>query len=156
MKKTTKTKADASTMPVEKQRKIMTKNPQIYFGLFDGSTITNHDISIIALSEGKSVYANDLEKVRDFAKTLKGVRKEIEHPSIKHMLWHGNLELAIQVYYDRHPNLGLDKCKENVKKYQIEVLALKKKQKDQIKKDISSDNEEDPSAVLDDLSLMHN
>ena len=123
------------TVAVEEKAKVVEtkkvehqKSPQVYFGLFDGSTITNFDISMIARTLGKDIRATQIDDIREFAKEfLPGIRKEIQYPSIKHLLEHGNKELAIRVYYDRHPSMNLKSCRESVAAYEKELQNLGKK-----------------------------
>ena len=86
---------------------------RIYFALVNGSLIDNYDIARMALAvEGKKLYFTDLDAVREFASTCKGIKKEIEYPSVKYLLKRGAKWQAIQVYHERHPEISISKCRE--------------------------------------------
>ena len=78
----------------------------IYFTTTSGKLVTNHDISKAAIINGDNVVEYDLNDVRKYAKTCKGIVKEI-NPSIKICLQNGDRSTAIKLYYLRHPGITL-------------------------------------------------
>lgn len=95
----------------------------IYFATIDGGLIDNYDVVKMAkVVHGKDFLASDFESVRGYAKTCKGIKKEI-NPSIKYLLEHNKKVKAIQIYRRKHEGMGLreakeivDKMEENLKK----------------------------------------
>lgn len=76
----------------------------IYFTTYDNKLVTNWDIVKAAMIvNGKEIGGNELEQVRKYAKSCKGIKKEIKNPSIKYLLAHGDKYTAIKIYYRRHP-----------------------------------------------------
>ena len=76
----------------------------IYFTTTSGKLITNHDIAMAAIINGDTVDERNLEEVRKYASTCKGIVKEI-NPSIKVCLQNGNKVTAVKLYYYRHPGI---------------------------------------------------
>lgn len=84
----------------------------IYFGTIDGSLVTNYELSTMSkIVNGKQIPADDLEAIREYAKTCKGVKKEIRNPSVKFLLKHGEKYKAIFLYYKMHPQLSVTDAK---------------------------------------------
>lgn len=78
----------------------------IYFTTTSGKLITNHDIAKAAIINGDTVDAYNLDDVRKYASTCKGIVKEI-NPSIKVCLQNGDRSTAIKLYYRRHPEITI-------------------------------------------------
>ena len=78
----------------------------IYFTTTSGKLITNHDIAKAAIINGDTVDEYNLDDVRKYASTCKGIVKEI-NPSIKVCLRNGDRVTAIRLYYLRHPGIAL-------------------------------------------------
>lgn len=94
----------------------------IYFGTIDGGLITNFELANMAkVVSGNEIDYNDLESVREYAKTCKGIKGEVKHPSIRFLLKHGQKVKAVKVYYSRHPELGLKGSKEVIDKMVEEI-----------------------------------
>ena len=82
----------------------------IYFTTTIGKLVTNHDIAKAAIINGDTVDEYNLDNVRKYASTCKGIVKEI-NPSIKVCLYNGDQITAIKLYYYRHPGIGLKDAK---------------------------------------------
>ena len=82
----------------------------IYFTTTSGKLITNHDIVKAAIINGDTVDEYNLDDVRKYASTCKGVVKEI-NPSIKVCLQNGDKFTALKLYYLRHPGIALKDAK---------------------------------------------
>ena len=82
----------------------------IYFTTTNGKLVTNHDIAKAAIINGDTVDEYNLEEVRKYANTCKGVIKEI-NPSIKVCLQNVDKITAVKLYYYRHPGIGLKDAK---------------------------------------------
>ena len=94
----------------------------IYFGTIDGGLITNFElVNMAKIVDGKEIDYNDLEAVREYANTCKGIEGEVKHPSIRFLLEHGQKVKAVQIYYRRHPELGLKGSKEVIDKMAEEI-----------------------------------
>lgn len=78
----------------------------IYFTTTSGKLITNHDIAKAAIINGDTVDAYNLDDVRKYARTCKGIVKEI-NPSIKVCLQNGDRSTAIKLYYRRHHGITI-------------------------------------------------
>lgn len=78
----------------------------IYFTTTNGKLVTNHDIAKAAIINGDIVDEYDLDNVRKYASTCKGIVKEI-NPSIKVCLRNGDKITAVKLYYYRHPGIAL-------------------------------------------------
>ena len=82
----------------------------IYFTTTTGKLVTNHDIVKAAIINGDIVDEYDLDNVRKYASTCKGIVKEI-NPSIKVCLQNGDKITAVKLYYYRHPGIALKAAK---------------------------------------------
>ena len=88
---------------------------KIYFATRNGGLVNNYDISKAALIvENKTIDGNNFDEVREFAKNCKGIKKEIENPSVRYLLKRGLKVQAVKIYYDKHPELGFEKSREIV------------------------------------------
>ena len=85
-------------------------NNDIYFTTMSGKLVTNHDIAKAAIINGDIVDEYDLDNVRKYASTCKGIVKEI-NPSIKVCLRNGDKITAVKLYYYRHPGITLKDAK---------------------------------------------
>ena len=83
---------------------------EIYFTTTNGKLVTNHDIVKAAIINGDCIDEYNLDEVRKYASTCKGVVKEI-NPSIKVCLQNGDKITAVKLYYYRHPGIGLKDAK---------------------------------------------
>lgn len=81
-------------------------NKEIYFTTTSGKLVTNRDIAKAAIVNGDTVDEYNLDDVRKYAVTCKGIIKEIS-PSIKVCLRNGDRVTAIKLYYLRHPGIAL-------------------------------------------------
>ena len=94
----------------------------IYFGTIDGGLITNFELANMAkIVDGKKIDYNDLETVREYAKTCKGIKGEVKHPSVKWLVEHGQKVKATMIYYRRHPELGMTESKKIIDKIAEEI-----------------------------------
>lgn len=83
----------------------------IYFATIDGSLVANYELAKMAfVVNGVSIEANDLDAIREFAMSCKGILKEV-NPSIKVCLKNGDKVKAVMIYRDRHPGMSLQKAK---------------------------------------------
>ena len=82
----------------------------IYFTTTSGRLVTNHDIAKAAIINGDTVDEYNLDEVRKYASTCKGIVKEI-NPSIKVCLQNGDKITAVKLYYYRHPGITLKDAK---------------------------------------------
>lgn len=84
----------------------------IYFGTKDGGLVDHYEIIRMArIVSGKHIDINDVEAIREYARTCKGIKNEIQNPSIKYLLEHGEKFKAIQIYYRSHKEIGLKEAK---------------------------------------------
>ena len=83
---------------------------EIYFTTTSGKLVNNYDIAKAAIINGDTVDEYNLEEVRKYASTCKGVIKEI-NPSIKVCLQNGDKITAVKLYYYRHPGIALKDAK---------------------------------------------
>lgn len=85
----------------------------IYFSMDDGKLVTNWDIAKAAqIVSGYDVDGGNLEFIRSYAKSCKGIKREIKHPSVKYLLTHGDKVRAIQIYYRCHPEKTLKEARD--------------------------------------------
>lgn len=83
----------------------------IYFAANDGSLFTNHELAKMAfVVNGMSIKADDLDVIREFAVSCKGILKEV-NPSVKVCLKNGDKVKAVMIYRDRHPGMSLMEAK---------------------------------------------
>ena len=82
----------------------------IYFTTTRGKLVTNHDIAKAATINGDTIDEYNLDDVRKYANTRKGIVKEI-NPSIKVCLQNGDKITAVKLYYYRHPGITLKDAK---------------------------------------------
>lgn len=88
---------------------------EIYFGTKDGGLLDNYDIAKIAyVKSGQIISVADIDGLRDYAKTCKGIAREISNPSVKYLVEHRNKVKAIKLYQRKHPGIGLREAKEAV------------------------------------------
>lgn len=80
---------------------------KIYFTTINGNVINNFGLARLAmLRDGELIASNDYDRLREYAETCKGIIKEIENPSVEHLLRCGYRASAINVYKDKHPELS--------------------------------------------------
>lgn len=88
---------------------------KIYFATFDGALLDNHYIARLgALKDGKLVDAEDLGYIREIAASFKGIKKEVQNPSVNYLLKIGRKYSALRLFRDRHPELSLVQAKEAI------------------------------------------
>lgn len=88
---------------------------EIYFGTKDGDLLDNYDIAKIAyVKSDRRIALGDIDELRDYAKTCKGIAREISNPSVKYLVEHGNKVKAIKLYQRKHPGIGLREAKQAV------------------------------------------
>lgn len=100
-----------------KAKKYFKEKPmdEIYFGTKDGDLLDNYDIAKIAyVKSNRRIALGDIDGLRDYAKTCKGITREISDPSVKWLLEHGHKEKAVKLYWRKHPGIGLKEAKETV------------------------------------------
>lgn len=98
---------------------------EIYFEL------TNHDlISGTKLREMMYVINNDKlgfmytkEEVRKFAKSCKGIVRELKHPSVTKLIQYGFKATAVYVYYKENPNVSLVDARKHVERLSIYMMT---------------------------------
>lgn len=89
----------------------------IYFGTVDGGLVDHYDIIKMArIVSGKNIAINDFDAIREYAKTCKGIKKEVKKPSVKYLLERGEKVKAIQIYYRQHKGMGLKEAKDIIDK----------------------------------------
>ena len=79
---------------------------EIYFTTTSGKLIDNYDIAKAAIINGDTIDEYNVDDVRKYAATCKGIIKEI-NPSIKVCLRNGDRVTAIKLYYLRHLGIAL-------------------------------------------------
>lgn len=88
---------------------------EIYFGTTDGDLLDGYDIAKIAyVTTGERNSLDDLDFVRDFAKTCKGITREIKNPSVKKLIENGHKVKAVKIYYKKHLGISIKEAKEIV------------------------------------------
>lgn len=101
---------------------------KIYFLTKSGLLMDNYDIANAQyIIGGKWVNPDNFDQVREIAKTCEGIEKEIK-PSVKKLIKDGNRAMAIIIYRDRHPGIGLVEAKDAVDK-----ITEKMKERGEIK-----------------------
>lgn len=89
----------------------------IYFGTTNGRLIDNFDVAKAAfIVEGKRIEYSDHDAIRQYAASCKGIKKEIENPSVKYLVKRGFKFQAIKVYKQSHPEMSLGEVKEIIEK----------------------------------------
>lgn len=108
---------------------------KIYFGTTDGDLLDVYDIVKIAyVTTGERNYLDDLDSVRDFAKTCKGITREIKNPSVKKLIENGHKIKAVKIYYEKHPEISFKESKEIVDSIE-ENMNKSKENRDEKNKD---------------------
>lgn len=89
---------------------------RIYFSTINGDYVDNYDIARAAhIVGGGSFDPLDFDMIRLIASDYcKGVLEEIKKPSVEHLIKHGHKIRAVTVFYDEHPELGLEGAREAV------------------------------------------
>lgn len=81
---------------------------KIYFKTANGNLADNYDLVKAAwITTGERISIDDVDSIKKFAETCKGVGDEIENPSVNYLLKRGFKTQAIKVYRDRHPDLSM-------------------------------------------------
>ena len=79
---------------------------EIYFTTTSGKLVNNYDIAKAAIINGDAIDEYNVDDIRKYAATCRGIIKEI-NPSIKVCLQNGDRITAIKLYYFRHPGIAL-------------------------------------------------
>lgn len=88
---------------------------RIYFSTFNGDYVDNYDIAkAYYIIDGDVLDPWDFDAIRERAKSCTGVLEEIKKPSVEHLIKRGHKIRAITVFYDEHPELGLEGAREAV------------------------------------------
>lgn len=75
------------------------KNDYIYFTTKDGKLIDNVDIANVAkIHDNINIYYRKFDEIRDYARSCKGIYREIKKPSIKILIKNGYKIDAIRIY----------------------------------------------------------
>lgn len=89
----------------------------IYFGTVDGGLVDNYDIIKIArIVSGLNICINEFDRIREYAKSCKGIKNEVRKPSIKFLLERGEKLMAIKIYRRQHEGMGLKEAKDIIDK----------------------------------------
>lgn len=95
---------------------------EIYFELENKKLITDSRIIEIAYVHGLvEIQNDDYDSIRDYAKSCKGIVREIEHPSVKQCIINGDKFHAVKIFYDTHPDIGLKESRDIINEME-EVL----------------------------------
>lgn len=87
----------------------------IYFETKDSGIVDHCDIIKMAkIVSGEDISINDLEAIREYAKSCKGIEKEIKNPSIEYFLERGEKVKAVQAYRRIHVGMGYKEAKDIV------------------------------------------
>ena len=86
---------------------------EIYFELENKKLITGSRIIEIAYVHVE-IQNDDYDSIRDYAKSCKGVVREIEHPSVKQCIINDDKFHAVKIFYDTHPDIGLKEARDIV------------------------------------------
>lgn len=88
---------------------------KFYFATKKGDLIDNYQLAgMAAVVDGEHINAENKDEVRTYATLCKGIAKEVKNPSVKYCLKNGNKVMAIRLYYEKHKDLGLVKCRDIV------------------------------------------
>lgn len=88
----------------------------IYFSTANGDYVDNYDIArTFHILNGTTIDPLDFDTVRDIADQYDGIVEEIKKPSVEHLIKRGHKIRAVKVFYDEHPELGLESAREAVK-----------------------------------------
>lgn len=86
---------------------------KIYFGTNDGDLLEDYEIRNIAfILSGEHIPYGDMEKIREFAKTCKGIKGEISKPSVKYLVEHCHKIKAVKIYRENHPGISVKEAKD--------------------------------------------
>lgn len=113
---------ELAELPKKKKEEMETEEQNmneeyIYFGTVDGGLVDHYDIIKMArIVSGKNIAINDFDAIREYAKTCKGIKKEVKKPSVKYLLERGEKVKAIQIYYRQHEGMGLKEAKDIIDK----------------------------------------
>lgn len=100
---------------------------KIYFTTINGNVINNFGLARLAmLRDGELIASNDYDRLREYAETCKGVIKEIENPSVEHLLRCGYRSSAINVYKDKHPELSYMAVRNAIDRIEYKMKNRKK------------------------------
>lgn len=89
-----------------------------YFELKNGEFVDSDYLAkVIYICMGEELPANTsvaLNVIRDVLPLLLGVKREIEKPSVKYLIRHGQKTAAIKLYRDLHPECSLQHAYETI------------------------------------------
>ena len=87
----------------------------IYFSTVNGDYVDNYDIAkAFYITDGEKIDPLDFDTVRQFAGYCCGVIEEIKKPSVEHLIKRGHKIRAVKVFYDEHPEVGLEGARKAV------------------------------------------
>ena len=95
---------------------------EIYFTTTSGKLVNNYDIAKVAIINGDTIDEYNVDDIRKYAATCKGIIKEI-NPSIKVCLRNGNRVTAIKLYYLRHPGIALKDARNAINEMEEKMKA---------------------------------
>ena len=96
---------------------------KIYFYTIEGKIVSNYDIASAARNiNGEILYPSDLDAVRKYAETCKGIKEEITEPTVEIFLEAKCKAEAICFFREEHPELSLKEAKEAVDKLEWAML----------------------------------
>lgn len=86
---------------------------KIYFGTKDGDLLYDYEIRHIAfILSGEDIPYGDKEKIREFAKTCKGIKEEIKKPLVEYLVNHGHKAKATMIYKEKNPGISVKEAKD--------------------------------------------
>lgn len=101
----------------------------LYFATVNNGIVTNHDIARISfLMYGVILDDDNYLSIRKLAKNMKGILRELKHPSVKFLVEHGRPIAAVQLYKDLHGST-LQEAHDAVKKMVENINAVDRKDK---------------------------
>ena len=107
---------------------------RIYFATIDNDVIDNFAVCHLALMhDAVRIPHDDFDTLRSYTASCDGIIREIENPSVEHLLRNKHRFSAIKVYRDKHPNMSLlavrnavNRIEEKMKKREMEVENTEK------------------------------
>jgi len=99
----------------------------IYFETMDGGMVTNYNLITMAMVvEGKALDAEDLDSVREYAKSCKGIKGEIKNPSVETFVRCGEYVKAVQYLSRTNPEIDVKEAKALVDEIKERVASEKR------------------------------
>ena len=93
-------------------------NKEIYFELINHDLITGTSLRnmMFVVNGYVSSYNDGNESVKNFARTCKGIIREVKPPSVTKLLEYGFYHSAVRLYYKEHPGISLVEARNHVEK----------------------------------------